>query len=135
MYMNVETVPQIQPAVCSFLGFGHPEAKWFLRVQTPEDFYDTILISDIAFKEMAKQVGFVEKTQAMKDAESLREELNATRDNLDSIRASLDNLATVLGVAEDLRTRLNSIERSLKTAIKVGGTDRESDAGASEDSK
>lgn len=77
MILGVEEIPQLQPASCSFSGHGSDSCKKFIRIINPDTFYDTILISDHFFKQMADEMGYVKLNSNTKLLKKLQEDLNA----------------------------------------------------------
>ena len=125
MIISIEEVPQLQPAVCSFLGFGAGPGRSFIRLVAPDTDYDTLLMSDVAFDEIAKVFGYVKKTVYRQAVIDLRAEINATQhamaaiiSELDSFRAGLPHLTNLESSVENLKKLLGSITE--RTGSKPG---------------
>lgn len=129
MIVGIEDSPQIQPASCSFLGHDKNTAKWFVRLIAPNDvFYDTILMSDIAFREIAKRVGYVSKLEAYEEVEKLREAYRGLAINIDVALAEFDRLRTAFDSGSNVATTLEALRESVNNAVGVLSSTRKPSA-------
>ncbi len=125
MIIGVEENPQLQPAQCSFLGFGKGPAKKFLRVVNPDSNTDTLLISDICFDEWAKVMGY----SPIEDGERLLKQLKEEADGLyPTINSMLDGLSSLRGQLsglENLEARIDRLTQQLEAINSATNTEPE----------
>ena len=125
MIIGMEEIPQLQPAVCSFLGFGAAPGRKFVRLVAPNDvFSDTLLMSDVAFNEIAKMFEYVPANTLLKGVEELRAELAKVDLNIDNLAIELSSVVSAMAglpsfdsSIEQLRKVLNSIRRRIGDAV------------------
>ena len=131
MIVGIESVPQLQPAACSFSGHGSNSCDKFIRVVAPDNYYDTILISDHFFKQMADEMGYVKLQHGNVLLQNLQVHINELvtavpqlLDELSSIRERFDNLQTMEAHLTSIRTAVdNVISASKSVAKQVGSKD------------
>ena len=115
LIVGVEEIPQEQPAECSF-GTGDASVNdWFVRVENPDTGMRTLLIGKIFFDEMAKQVGYIEKTEGHKRAEALRAEVDNAVRYLHDVSDRLDGIASISDDLETVKRTLNNLLESIES--------------------
>jgi hypothetical protein len=125
MIIGMEETPQIQPAVCSFLGFGSAPGRKFIRLIAPNDvFSDTLLMSDVAFNEIAKMFEYVPVGTLLKGVDELRAELANVDSNINNLALELSSVGAIMaGLSsfdasiENLRKLLNTIRKRVGDAV------------------
>lgn len=143
MIVGIETEPQLQPAACSFLGHDKNTAEWFVRLVSPVDvFSDTLLMSNVAFNEIAKAVGYIDKRVAYQAVEDLSRKIDDVLVNLDAATAELSRLRNAHNSSvsleetfDRLRSELETCRSSLGGSKKSQRSNKESDADASDSDK
>lgn len=106
MIVGVEETPQLQPAECSFLGYGKGPAKRFLRVLNPDSNTDTLLISDICFHEWAKVMGYVPLDVRDRLLQELKDEANGLGPSISSTVLELASIRGELAGIKNLEARV-----------------------------
>jgi hypothetical protein len=124
--VGIETTPQYQPAECSFLGHGTTSCSKFLRVVAPStDQFDTLLISEHAFVEMAKVMGYVPADEKLKLLQEIKGEASVLAPilselvvDLDDLKSRHDSLQTVVGSIQQLHSAIEAVTRESEPASK-----------------
>lgn len=123
--VGIETTPQYQPAECSFLGHGTSSCSKFLRVTAPStDLLDTLLISEHAFVEMAKVMGYVPADEKLRLLEEIKGEasdlaptLSRLVVDLDDLKSRHDSLQTVVSSIQQLHDAIEAVVREPKPVV------------------
>lgn len=113
MYGTVETRPNLQPAACSWGGFGVGPAKMFLRIENPDEISPTLLVSDIIFAEWAKLMGYSKITETETLTKELRTEANELANDLSLKLGVLANLRAMLPDLDVFEERVQSFLESV----------------------
>lgn len=122
--VGIEEVPQIQPAADSFAGYDTNTCRKFLRLVSPAEQYDTLLVSELTFAEWAKVMDFVPKDELYEQIQRLRNEINATYLTLSNTTAELGSIRATLASLEGIEGRLNIISGALDTVSSTIGDSR-----------
>lgn len=123
--VGIETTPQYQPAECSFLGHGSSSCSKFLRVAAPStDLNDTLLISEHAFVEMAKVMGYVPVDEKLRLLEEIKGEASGLAPtlsrlvvDLDDLKSRHDSLQTVVNSIQQLHEAIESLARESEPVV------------------
>jgi len=122
LIVGVEETPQLQPAECSFLGYGKGPAKKFLRVLNPDSNTDTLLISDICFHEWAKVMGYVPLDVRDRLLQELKDEANGLGPSISSTVLELASIRGELAGIKNLEARVVRLTELLEAINGVTGT-------------
>ena len=119
MIIGIEETPQLQPAVCSFSGHGAGSCDKFIRVLAPEDYYDTILISNHFFKQMADEMGYVELKHETKLLIELQERFNELAPTVHSFLSELALLGKRFDNLQALETNLSELKSTMESIVRA----------------
>ena len=124
--VGVESNPNLQPAKCSFSGRDSSNDSKFIRLMAPEEDWDTILISDTFFNEMAKLMGYVKISDEDVDAAQLKEAVNGLDAVVPSVLAELAQLRAQLAGVQTLDARIERFDATLRSILKATGSAEQS---------
>lgn len=116
--VGIETTPQYQPAECSFLGHGTSSCSKFLRVAASNlDLYDTLLISEHAFHEMAKVMGYVPKDEKLKLLEEIKGEASDLAPSISKLIVGLDDLRNRHDGLQGIVSSIQQLHTAIETLV------------------
>lgn len=124
MIVGVEHDPQLQPAKCSFSGHGKESCSKFIRITNPDLNYDTLLMSEHYFKQLADLMGYVELKHETKLLIELQERFNELAPTIHSFLSELSSIGQRLDSLSALETDLTGLTATMESIIGATGTSK-----------
>ena len=119
MIVGIEHDPQLQPAKCSFSGHGKESCSKFIRITNPDLNYDTLLMSEHYFKQMADLMGYVEQKHETSLLIELQERFNELAPTVHSFLSELALLGKRFDNLQALEANLNELKSTMDGLIRA----------------